>query len=232
MSNQDRDPRSLDQRIADWETELAEAKLQASHIKLTSDEVYLENFIYPDRQMITYDERIDVSDMAEALTIMRRLGVAEGDYSKWQISCDRYGENTFLQHRSERPETDEEYNNRILKEKQRFLESAKCADIANQGRKKNLKALNRKITGLQERLSRCKPKAIKVCEVNKVNIYSWYGKPEVVAPYEHNSVIEANPLSLVSEFCAKGYGVQLRPATVEDAPGFLLMVSDAGFGQK
>ena len=65
----------------------------------------------------------------------------------------------------------------------------------------------------------------------RVLIYSWYGDPKLIAPYEHGKVVEGDPWLLAKTFFNQGKTIALRNPGAPECD-VLLMVSDAGFGQR
>jgi hypothetical protein len=66
----------------------------------------------------------------------------------------------------------------------------------------------------------------------RVQIYSWYGNANVVAPYKHGEIVEGDPWVLAKTFFNRDKTIALRKPKDTLKCDILLMVSDSGFGQR
>lgn len=224
------DTRTLEERVAAWELELAEAEKNLKNIRIKTDEEFLAGFVAPEIEMVDDDEQITVFDMGDAVAKLKALGVKEEDFSDWELNYD--SEDVFMSRYTQRQETADEYEKRVGDLKLQYIAEAKKKDPDYINRRQNVNGLNKKIKSLKERLKQCKPRVVNTKSKAKVLIYSYYGDHEIIAPYKHNVAIEGDAMKIAEEFISKGLRVQISSAEVEDGQGFIIMVSGSNFHQK
>lgn len=151
------DPRTLEQKIADWERELADAKAQLATTegRAKSEADFLIGFERPERIEVEETISIPVWTAEDVLNVLQKY--PDTLANEWWVGGQMRGSDGMMCRDFMRPQTDPEYAKSVGIARQRYIEDARRADPDYQNRRKAVKGLNRRINTLERCLKQARP---------------------------------------------------------------------------